>query len=285
MASYTTAPGNYIKFLRGTPTAWAKIPEADKDKDTLYFISETNGKTGQLYLGPKLIIGEISNINNIGDLQDVLISEDITANNILIYDDHQQKWINKPIFEVLSQIVTIMVGAKDDANGLSGLVPPPKAGDNKLYLRGDATWANPTAAVELVLDTLVGKDTGKSIREISKEEVLKVVDGASEKFDTLKEIETWIENNHNAADIIKLDNRVTKLEGTVGDSTKGLVKDVTDLKTSLEKVNTTLYGDETGTNQGLVKTVSSLQTEMVEVSNKVNILDGRLKWQDINETE
>lgn len=285
MASYTTTPGNYVKFLRGTPTAWAKIPEADKDKDTLYFISETNGKTGQLYLGPKLIIGEISNINNIGDLQDVLISEDITANNILIYDDHQKKWINKPIFEVLSQIVTIMVGAKDDANGLSGLVPPPKAGDNKLYLRGDATWANPTAAVELVLDTLVGKDTGKSIREISKEEVLKVVDGASEKFDTLKEIETWIENNHNAADIIKLDNRVTKLEGTVGDSTKGLVKDVTDLKTFSEKVNTTLYGDETGTNQGLVKTVSSLQTEMVEVSNKVNILDGRLKWQDINETE
>lgn len=271
--------------MRGTPTAWAKIPEVDKDKDTLYFISATDGKTGQLYLGPKLIIGENSNINNIGDLQDVLISEDITANNILIYDDHQQKWINKPIFEVLSQIVTIMVGAKDDANGLSGLVPPPKAGDNKLYLRGDATWANPTAAVELVLDTLVGQDTGKSIREISKEEVLKVVDGASEKFDTLKEIETWIENNHNASDIIKLDNRVTKLEGTVGDSTKGLVKDVTDLKTFSEKVNTTLYGDETGTNQGLVKTVSSLQTEMVDVSNKVNILDGRLKWQDINETE
>ena len=285
MASYTTTPGNYVKFLRGTPTAWAKIPDSDKDKDTLYFISATDGRTGQLYLGPKLIIGEISNINNIGDLQDVLISEDITANNILIYDDHQQKWINKPIFEVLSQIVTIMVGARDDANGLSGLVPPPKAGDNKLYLRGDATWANPTAAVELVLNTLIGEDTGKSIRDISKEEVLKVVDGASENFDTLKEIKTWIENNHNATDIIELDNRVTKLEGTVGNSTKGLVKDVADLKTFSEKVNTTLYGDETGTNQGLVKTVSSLQSEMVEVSNKVNVLDGRLKWQDINETE
>lgn len=285
MASYTTTPGNYVKFLRGTPTTWAKIPDADKDKDTLYFISATDGRTGQLYLGPKLIIGEISNINNIGDLQDVLISEDITANNILIYDDRQQKWINKPIFEVLSQIVTIMVGARDDANGLSGLVPPPKAGDNKLYLRGDATWANPTAAVELVLNTLIGEDTGKSIRDISKEEVLKVVDGASENFDTLKEIETWIENNHNTTDIIELDNRVTKLEGTVGNSTKGLVKDVADLKTFSEKVNTTLYGDETGTNQGLVKTVSSLQSEMVEVSNKVNVLDGRLKWQDINETE
>lgn len=284
MASYTTTPGNYVKFLRGTPTAWAKISEVDKDKDTLYFISENEGKTGQLYLGPKLIIGEISNINNIGDLQDVLISENVTANNILIYDDTQKKWINKPIFEVLSQIVTTMVGAKDDANGLSGLVPAPKAGDNKLYLRGDATWANPTAAVELVLKTIVGEDEGKSMREISKEEVLKVVDGASEKFDTLKEIEEWIENNHDAADIIGLDNRVTKLEKTIGNETTGLVKDVADLKTSSEKVNNTLFGDESG-NQGLVKTVTNLQSEMVEVSEKVNVLDGRLKWQDINETE
>lgn len=284
MASYTTTPGNYVKFLRGTPTAWAKIPEADKDKDTLYFISENDGKTGQLYLGPKLIIGEISNINNIGDLQDVLISENVTANNILIYDDTQKKWINKPIFEVLSQIVTTMIGAKDDANGLSGLVPTPKAGDNKLYLRGDATWANPTAAVELVIKTIVGDDEGKSMREISKEEVLKVVDGASEKFDTFKEIEEWIENNHDAADIIGLDNRVTKLEKTVGDDTTGLVKDVADLKTSSETVNNTLFGDG-GANQGLVKTVTDLRSEMVEVSEKVNVLDGRLKWQDINEAE
>lgn len=284
MASYTTTPGNYVKFLRGTPTAWAKIPEADKDKDTLYFISENDGKTGQLYLGPKLIIGEISNINNIGDLQDVLISESVTANNILIYDDAQKKWINKPIFEVLSQIVTTMIGAKDDANGLSGLVPTPKAGDNKLYLRGDATWANPTATVELVLKTIVGDDEGKSMREISKEEVLKVVDGASEKFDTLKEIEEWIENNHNATDIIGLDNRVTKLEETVGDETTGLVKDVANLKTSSENVNNTLFGDG-GANQGLVKIVTNLRSEMVEVSEKVNVLDGRLKWQDINETE
>ena len=284
MASYTTTPGNYVKFLRGTPTAWAKIPEADKDKDTLYFISENDGKTGQLYLGPKLIIGEISNINNIGDLQDVLISENVTANNILIYDDMQKKWINKPIFEVLSQIVTTMIGAKDDANGLSGLVPTPKAGDNKLYLRGDATWANPTAAVELVIKTIVGDDEGKSMREISKEEVLKVVDGASEKFDTLKEIEEWIENNHDATDIIGLDNRVTKLEKTVGDETTGLVKDVADLKTSSETVNNTLFGDG-GANQGLVKTVTDLRSEMVEVSEKVNVLDGRLKWQDINEAE
>lgn len=284
MASYTTTPGNYVKFLRGTPTAWAKIPEADKDKDTLYFISENDGKTGQLYLGPKLIIGEISNINNIGDLQDVLISESVTANNILIYDDAQKKWINKPIFEVLSQIVTTMIGAKDDANGLSGLVPTPKAGDNKLYLRGDATWANPTATVELVLKTIVGDDEGKSMREISKEEVLKVVDGASEKFDTLKEIEEWIENNHNATDIIGLDNRVTKLEETVGDETTGLVKDVANLKTSSETVNNTLFGDG-GANQGLVKIVTNLRSEMVEVSEKVNVLDGRLKWQDINETE
>lgn len=282
MASYTTTPGNYVKFLRGTPTAWNKIPDSDKDKDTLYFISENDGKTGQLYLGSKLIIGEISNINNIGDLEDVLISNDITTNNILVYDKDQGKWINKPMFEILSTLITVMVGAKDDSNGLSGLVPTPKAGDNKLYLRGDATWANPTAAVELTLKTIIGDDTGKSMREVSREEVLKVVDNAPEKFDTLKEIADWIESNHDAADIIDLESRVTKLETTVGDTTSGLVKDVADLKTSSDKVNKTLFGDG-GKNSGLVITVSNLQTEVNENANKITLLEGRLKWQDINE--
>lgn len=282
LASYTTTPGNYVKFLRGTPTTWNKIPNSDKDKDTLYFISENDGQTGQLYLGPKLIIGEISNINNIGDLQDVLLSNDIAANSILVYDKAQNKWVNKPMFEVLSALITTMKGATTDANGVSGLVPTPLAGDNKLYLRGDATWANPTAAVELTLQTIIGDDVGKSMREVSKEEVLKVVDNAPEKFDTLKEIADWIENNTDATDIINLGNRVTKLETTVGDLNSGLVKDVSDLKTSSDKYNETLFGNG-GSSAGLVITVSNLKTEVIEQSNKITLIEERLKWQDINE--
>ena len=39
---------NYVKFLRGTPTAYAAL--TTKDKDTLYFITEKGQKVGRIYL-------------------------------------------------------------------------------------------------------------------------------------------------------------------------------------------------------------------------------------------
>lgn len=281
MASYTTTLGNYVKFLRGTPAKWETIPDSDKDKDTLYFISDMDGETGQLYLGSKLIIGEISDINNIGDLHDVLISENITTNNILVYDKSQENWVNKPIFDVLNEIITVMKGATDSSNGTSGLVPTPLRGDNKLFLRGDATWANPTEAIELTLETIIGDDIGKSIRDVALEEVLKVVDNAPETFDTLKEIADWIENNTSAEDIINLENRVTNLESVVGDMDGGLVKDVSDLLTASDSFSFTLFGDES--TAGLVTVVSNLKDEVIEQSNTISLIDQRLKWQDIDE--
>ena len=38
---------NYVKFFRGTPTAFANLVE--KNRDTLYFISETDEAKGSLY--------------------------------------------------------------------------------------------------------------------------------------------------------------------------------------------------------------------------------------------
>ena len=37
---------SYVRFLRGTPTAFSKV--AKKDPDTLYFISELNDDSGDL---------------------------------------------------------------------------------------------------------------------------------------------------------------------------------------------------------------------------------------------
>ena len=45
---------NYVKFLRGTPSAYNNL--AFKDSDTLYFVSEPNASTGQLDLGDRAII-------------------------------------------------------------------------------------------------------------------------------------------------------------------------------------------------------------------------------------
>ena len=63
---------NYVKFLRGTPTAYNNL--AVKDVDTLYFISEKNSTTGKLYLGSVLIAGSLNESNLVdylSELQDV----------------------------------------------------------------------------------------------------------------------------------------------------------------------------------------------------------------------
>lgn len=50
-------------------------------------------------------------------------------------------------------------------------------------------------ANETNIATLVGDDTSKSAREIASEEVVKVVSGAPEAYDTLKEIADWISSH------------------------------------------------------------------------------------------
>lgn len=125
---------NYVKFIRGTPTAFAKLSQ--KDNDTLYFISEANSKKGSLYLGEKLISESVANLE---DLTNILISENLQDKNLLSYDSNSEKWVNKSVIEAIG----IMTGAKKDAQGGAGLVPAPGIGQDGLFLRGDGVWAVP----------------------------------------------------------------------------------------------------------------------------------------------
>ena len=64
--------------------------------------------------------------------------------------------------------------------------------------------ANKTA-----IDTLIGSvdgDNAKSAREMAHEEVAKIVDGAPESFDTLKEISSWISTHSDSA--VTMDNSI-----------------------------------------------------------------------------
>lgn len=78
-------------------------------------------------------------------------------------------------------------------------------------------------AVSDKVDTLIGEDADKSVRAISAEEVAKIVAGAPEAYDTLKELADWLSSHEtdaasmnsaiqtNAADIEALE----KLVGTL----------------------------------------------------------------------
>lgn len=61
-----------------------------------------------------------------------------------------------------------------------------------------------------VVSTLIGEDTGKSVRAISAEEVAKTVAGADAKYDTLKEIADWILNDTTGA--AKMANDISRLD-------------------------------------------------------------------------
>lgn len=132
---------NYVRFLRGTPTAYQNLPK--KDSDTLYFISEKNSLSGALYLGTKLISGSVSAYASIDTLTDVL-TDNLKQGDILIYSEDEGKWINTTIPELANLVVRIMTGATDSTDGKSGLVPTPAAGDQEKFLRGDGQWVKIT---------------------------------------------------------------------------------------------------------------------------------------------
>lgn len=68
-------------------------------------------------------------------------------------------------------------------------------------------------ANETAISTLQGTDTNKSARAIAAEEVAKIVDGAPESFDTLKELSDWISTHGN--DATAMNSAITKLQGIV----------------------------------------------------------------------
>ena len=122
--AWTTTTGNYVKFLRGTPAAWEGLLE--KNSDTLYFICETGATKGKLYLGEKLISdGTTNTISSLGDLSDVLISNNIPNNGLLVYDIVSHSWKPQSLSSVFSLMVSPMTGATASADGTSGLVPVP----------------------------------------------------------------------------------------------------------------------------------------------------------------
>ena len=138
---------DFVKFIRGTQAAFDLLTQ--KDSNTLYFISEDGSTTGSLYLGSKLISGGVGE----SQLGNVVI-DNIGDKEILYFDYASNSWINGNIWDLVGE----MKGATESDNGLSGLVPTPKAGQQNLFLRGDGKWAE---AVEFNNSNFVKNLSGK----------------------------------------------------------------------------------------------------------------------------
>ena len=301
---------SYVKFVRTTVEKWNLL--TNKDSDTLYFVISDDNSKGSLYLGSILIANNLSPGLSMSQLTDFVASGNFTNEDVVVYQGG--RWTNK---QISSFMPVAMKGATSEENGEGGLVPVPKAGDNTLYLRGDGTWADPTVGVVSDLEALttqvntldsnltkvIGGDINKSMRSVASEvaatEVAKIVDGAPEAFDTLKEIAAWIQGSDGSAtdaadmlaDITALNNAVFGIEGTEGQD--GLVTQVatleqglTDLTGTVSGLNTKLVqlsdvvGNET---MGLVKKVNTIETTVGSHTTQINELYEKLTWRTLVE--
>lgn len=133
---------NYVKFMRGSLTAYRALTEVDTD--TLYFLTDPDTSDGWLYLGSKLISGPCSGMTpetlKLTDLMDVAISENVTTDSLLAFNATSGQWENWEFKDLIFQ------GASATIGGLTGFVPAPKVGEQNYFLRGDGTWAPGCAA-------------------------------------------------------------------------------------------------------------------------------------------
>lgn len=128
----------YVKFMQGTPEAFAKLPR--KDSDTLYVIYENDEINATLYLGSRVIAGgEIDSslklVSLLSELKDIQLNNKIIANDdFLVYDIGLGKWVNKSMNDLT------FVAASNNAPGFAGFVPAPGVEDNDKFLSSNGEW-------------------------------------------------------------------------------------------------------------------------------------------------
>ena len=134
---------SYVKFRRGLLSDFNNI--AEKESDTLYFIYENESSlTADLYLGARKISSGISTgtggASTLKELTDVLLSQEISPNSLLVYDDNG-RWVNKTLNEIFSDVnlnqVIKVVKNNQKANSHQDLIDEAFATEEELPKNGD----------------------------------------------------------------------------------------------------------------------------------------------------
>lgn len=138
------------------------------------------------------------------------------------------------------------------------------------------------SGVSTKVETLIGSDTGKTVRNIANEELAAqlIAPGAQESLDTLQEIAAWIQSH--PGDAATMNARIQKIaEVTFGDFTSsagtdtyynGLSGVVATLRSDLDDETT----NRTNADTEIKKTIGNGFDSANTVAVKVNALDGRI---------
>ena len=143
-----------------------------------------------------------------------------------------------------------------------------------------------------LINTIVDKDTGKSMREVATDEVAKIVDGAPTTFDTLKEIADWIGDDTDGAtkmvtDINELKSivdgfseentikvAIDKINEDIIENEETIALAITNLDESVQLINEGIAEKE----YAIALAVSNLDENVENIANNVNNID--VKYQE-----
>lgn len=280
---------NYVKFLRGTVTAYNNL--ANKDKDTLYFITENkDSTTGKLYLGSVELSGSINESGIIGYLNELKDVDTAGAvqNNILGFNGTE--WVPMDVNALVQ--VSVMGGANADVAGTAGLVPAPAAGEENYFLRGDGSWAPITKHSVQIFEIELNENEAHEdaiIRAIG--EAIPVVGD----FVIIKNANERISYIYNGIAWIALNNEyltyINELQESINDITdvltgdNGLQNQIDNLQSKLtqdiENLNTAVENKADEADLETLRETLENKAEKSELDNKANVNDTYTK-QEVN---
>ena len=183
---------SYVKFVRGTATAWNQLKAANQVyDDTLYFIyKSTDATIGNLYLGTKLIGGTGSGgASSLADLTDVIVSE-FSNKDILIYNG--VSWTNGTIEDIINLNTSALEIDSTGAITIAGFAQADVGAIPQKDSSGNITWVAPGNLSEIT-------NINNQLQNIyNKEEVNNLI--ASVNHLSYKKVGSLDEVNKDAAD-------------------------------------------------------------------------------------
>ena len=158
------------------------------------------------------------------------IPEEAAVDSVVAYIDKKTSGLAND--GVMKQLQTTVGQHTTDISGLKTRMGTAEGNITAVQGKADANKAK--------VDTLIGADTGKSVRTIANEElVTQLIPGtASETLDTLKEIADWIQKHPN--DAAAMNTAIEKLKTLVGTIPAGVTATniadyIAEVKTALEQ--------------------------------------------------
>ena len=257
---------SYVKFVRGTVTAWNQLRAASQVyDDTLYFIYESaDATTGSLYLGTKLIGGTSSGgANSLADLTDVIVSE-ISNKDILIYN--RGSWVNGTIEDIINLNTSTLEIDSTGAITIAGFTQAEVGTIPQKNSSGKITWVAPGNLSEIT-------NINNQLQNIyNKEEVNNLI--ASVNHLSYKKVGSLDEVNKDATDASRYIYLVPtgNLSGNLYDEYMVIDNQLEPVGSWEVNLNDYITNDELTAVLGDYVTVNTFNTKVGEIETSINSL-------------